>query len=545
MQDIYKDLKVPALRILLFILMFAAALSVRLYRISCPPLDFHPIRQYHSAIIARGYYYEHSDLISEHQKQIARINFQRESSLEPRILETITFLFYTVFKGEHLWIPRSMSSLFWVIGGVFLSLIVRDLFSVDAALFSGFFYLFMPFGIIASRSFQPDPMMVMLVMASVYSMLKYSRRASVRRLIIAAILSSLPILVKPICFFHIFGAFLGLQIGTRGVWRTIVNWHFLIFAGLTILPGTLYYVFARGLLSGQASISFLPHMLLESYFWKGWLVMVAQVTGLIPFVFAMIAFFVFPKRSAKFLFAGLLTGNFFMGMIFNYQIHTHNYYQLVLVPIIAFALGPICVFIIRNRVQLYMSISWKLIVAIVVPMLLLLTIMPGSSAVRGKSWMEVPLKDRLSYVANFFWLERGYMKTLYSDFSDTVSTAKEIGRIVNHSSRTIILSQNSGFPIKYHGEIAGEAWPSTGDFHAFQKIHKTPVAKANIAEYFNKICDNKAPEYFIITDFEELAAQSDLKKHLDSNFPILARDTKFLIYDLRGVLHIDVTPKTI
>ena len=34
----------------------AAGLAIRLYDLTDPPLDFHPARQFHSAIIARGYF---------------------------------------------------------------------------------------------------------------------------------------------------------------------------------------------------------------------------------------------------------------------------------------------------------------------------------------------------------------------------------------------------------------------------------------------------------------------------------------------------------
>jgi hypothetical protein len=46
------------LRLLTLILLIVMALSLRLYQIDEPPMDYNPIRQYHSAMLARGFYEE-------------------------------------------------------------------------------------------------------------------------------------------------------------------------------------------------------------------------------------------------------------------------------------------------------------------------------------------------------------------------------------------------------------------------------------------------------------------------------------------------------
>ena len=42
----------------LWIILFAAALLLRLYRLEQPPLDFHPLRQYIGATVSRAMYLE-------------------------------------------------------------------------------------------------------------------------------------------------------------------------------------------------------------------------------------------------------------------------------------------------------------------------------------------------------------------------------------------------------------------------------------------------------------------------------------------------------
>ncbi len=57
------------------------------------------------------------------------------------------------------------SSLFWLIGGIFLFLLACDFVSFDGAFVSTAYYLLFPYAILGSRSFQPDPLMIMLIVA--------------------------------------------------------------------------------------------------------------------------------------------------------------------------------------------------------------------------------------------------------------------------------------------------------------------------------------------------------------------------------------------
>ena len=91
----------------------------------------------------------------------------KQGILEPPIMEFAVATGYRVLGGERLWLPRLFSTIFWLTGGGFLYLIGKRVADGDAALFGTAFYLFLPFATVASRSFQPDPLMVMLMLASV------------------------------------------------------------------------------------------------------------------------------------------------------------------------------------------------------------------------------------------------------------------------------------------------------------------------------------------------------------------------------------------
>ena len=155
----------PISRVITLILLFTLALTIRLYDLTDLPLDFHPTRQLLSAIKARGLYYEtQPDGIPTWKLETAIRQAKLKADVEPVIFERVVAFTYRI-TGEQVWIARVYSSIFWLVGGIFLFSLIRDLVSFEGAIFSTTYYLFFPYSIIASRSFQPDPLMVMFILA--------------------------------------------------------------------------------------------------------------------------------------------------------------------------------------------------------------------------------------------------------------------------------------------------------------------------------------------------------------------------------------------
>ena len=103
-------------------LLCVLAFGVRLYRITDPAMDYMPTRQYHSAILARQYYFQGNPAIDRQRKEIADINFRSEGVIEPPINEHIAAWGYRILGQETITLPRVLSSLYWVLGGIFLFL---------------------------------------------------------------------------------------------------------------------------------------------------------------------------------------------------------------------------------------------------------------------------------------------------------------------------------------------------------------------------------------------------------------------------------------
>lgn len=538
----------PLIKWFILVFLFISAFGIRLHHIAMPPLDFSSVRQYQAAHNARAYYFNTLKSVSEERRKIAEINMNRiEFKLEPRIMERLAVFGYQIVGEETLWIPRVLSSIFWIVGGIFLFLIAEKLSSFNGALFSAAFFLFMPYSILASRSFQPDPLMLMTLVISIYAILSYHEQPSKSRFLPAIIASALAMFIKPYCIFLIFGVFLSPAIKMGGIRKTIFSKHVILFSAISIMPAFLYYSYGTFVQGGDAQlhaqITFLPHLYLHAYFWKDWLVMIGQVTGYIAFVSALIGLFL-SRGLLRVVLTGLWGGYLLFGLIFTYHIHTHSYYQLQLIPVVALSLIPVAVGI-KERFSSLLS-SKKHIYYLVG--LLVLTALCLRYIIRS-----APLQDYKSYlrpVGAIVGLNTEFYLFLTGDFEKEISAFREIGELVNHGTNNVFLTYDFGRALTYHGEFAGLPWPTE---FSMQSRKEMGVPVPDKEEIFNSryllIRTHKSslfntktvygdyiqytPDYFIITAFKEFDKQPDLRKFLYYNFPVLAQTEDYLIFDLR------------
>ena len=175
------------LKICLFV-MFLLAMLVRLDEIKAPGhlLD----REYTSAIFARAYYFTNNDEVDDWRRDIAIIAKDQQPVLEPPVLEYLVSLIYRVMGREEIYYSRYLTNAFWLIGGIFMFLIARKLLSTDEAVVATVYYLFVPMGVIIGRSFQPDSLMMMLFLISLYMLVLYFEVSTTIRLLSAAILTA-------------------------------------------------------------------------------------------------------------------------------------------------------------------------------------------------------------------------------------------------------------------------------------------------------------------------------------------------------------------
>ncbi len=525
----------PHTQLSIVLLLFVMAFAARMYHITYPPHDFAAERQYQSAHITRGMLFEGQESIPEWRRNIAEINKKRMGLvLEPRIMENATLFFYRIIGKERFWIPRTLSSIFWLLGGVALYLIARKIASSEAALFTIVFYLFLPFSILASRSFQPDPLMVSLLLWSVWGVMRYYEQPSYLTLVSAVIISVFAILVKPYSIFFIFGAFTSIGIYKNGIKGTLLNKNFYLFSGLSGSLALSYYVYgvlaSMGFLNELAQGWFLPHLLVKPYFWKDWFLIIGQVIGYIPFAVAIIGL-IMAKGHLKALLLGLWASYLIFGITFTQAIHTHDYYHLPFIPVAALSIGLPGAMLVK-----YLLKQWKVTVITI----LIIASISGVIMLRlnlGEFFNEN--KDALKTATNFIGINTQFKKYLIGDFEREVEMAKEIGEIVGHSTNNLFLTHNFGRVIAYNGEFSGLSWPTSFSLRDRRERGLVPLEKEELfnPRYLTIRTHGKyikyTPDFFIITEFSEFEEQVDLREFLNTNFPVIAQTEDYIIFDLR------------
>ncbi len=487
--------------------LFVTAFGVRRYNIKELPLQFHPVRQYRSAFIARWYYYQGLKSLPEWKKQVAALARQREGMLEPPILEHAAALAYSLVGKERLWIPRMLSSVFWLVGGAFLYLLAKNVSSENAALLSLAFYLLLPYGVLASRSFLPDPLMVMMLVVSIYRILLYYDEPSSRRFVLGAMASALAILIKPMCLFMIVGTCISLAICRQGLGAAIKSPSLRRFAVIVLLPGLIYYAYGVATwerLRYQALGSFYPHLFLVPTYWENWFKTVDRVVGASAFIIALLGLLLFREGLPRALALGLWSGYFLFGLFFNYHIHTHDYYQLQLIPLVALSLGPFADAVLKPLSSPPETRGGWCAIQVIV--LVLAAGFALGSYVRAV-WPPLTQIDR-----------------------DPVTIAEEIGERVRHSTHTLFLSYANGQILAYHGELFGISWPWESDLQTEKRWGQPSRA---VEARFNELVAKYSPEFFIVTEMGEFERRADLKNFLTKNFPVLVRSDRYLIFDLR------------
>ena len=489
------------------VLLFGLGLGIRLFDLTNLPLDFHPTRQLLSALKARGMFYQTAPNIPDWQRQMSLQQWKTKAEVEPEVFEHIVAFTYR-FTGEQLWVSRVYSSLFWLIGGIFLFLLVRDLISTDGAVIATAYYLFFPYAVIASRSFQPDPLMVMLIIVFWWMVNRWAdlipdpspkrRGESWAFAILAGLVGGFAIFVKFVAAFFVIGAALGAVLSRFNLRDLVRKPQVWTMAMLGILPtaGYLFYgIVLNGFLGQQFSGRFIPALLLSPLNYVQWATKANMAAGGVAIMLGLLSPFFVRERRARFLIYGLWIAYILFGLYFDYHVATHDYYHLPFIPIVAVSLAPI--------------VDW---------------VLSQLAGLTSKQWMRFAAFIILSYgVFATAWDIRNQMKSV--DYRPQATMWAQIGDTLGHGGGVVALTQDYGSRLAYWGWQDAGIWPNSGDID-YQGVRG---GSFDFNKTFNEL--TKDQFFFLITDFAELNRQPQLKEKL-VNFAVYAQGNGYVIYDL-------------
>jgi 4-amino-4-deoxy-L-arabinose transferase-like glycosyltransferase len=492
-----KPLRIAPTIVLLCLMLVGFA--IRMVDLTDAPFDFHPDRQLYDGLLARGLYQQ---MVQPVEGRTSLASFQAlkdAGGFEPPILPFLVALTYRVAGGEHLWIARIWTSLLWVLGALPLYWLARRFFSKPAALFAVAFYLFQPYGITASRSFQPDPFMVAMILWSGWALVRWGERLRWRDAILAGILCSLALLVKlpaALALICIAVAVVLARLGIKRLWKHPQVWAV---AALAALGPGIYYFLWRGSGSGDYfsfwTLSFLK-LFARPSFYGDWLQMLDGILGLTVLVLALIGVALARPASRRFLTAFWL-GYLVHALVFPYQTITHDYYHLQIVPLAALSLAALAELVAERASQV-------------------------------KGWPRLALAGVLVLGAAYpLWSTARVLQ--YYDYRPEADGWTRMGQELPRDGSMIGLVHDYGFPLAYYGGVTVSLWPAQSDLE-LQALRGSGSAQSFEMEFDQRTAGFR---YFLVTLSGDLDAQPELKTWLLDHYLLQSGDG-FSLFDLAG-----------
>jgi F0F1-type ATP synthase membrane subunit c/vacuolar-type H+-ATPase subunit K len=484
--------------ICLFLLAMLIGTGVRLYDLQDPPLDFHPTRQLHSAVIARGMYYQTLEDAPEWKRQLSLQQWKSEGLIEPQIMERLTAFAYQLAGDEFLWLARVWAILFWVIGGIFIFLIARKISGFPGAAMAVIYYMLWPYTAIASRAFQPESLLIMMIIIGIWSFLNWLEKQNYFWAIATGIICGLAIYVKSVGVFFIAPVIAGVLLTNFKIKHLFRSGQVWTIFGLSILPYALYHfwgVYELGLLGTQFNLRFFPAMWKDPIFYLKWLNELKRVVGFEVLIISTVGAILFPDKKFRGLLIGFFCGYILYGFTFPYHVSTHDYYHLPYSILASLGLGLIFEQIVK------------------------------ATGKNGKIFSRIVLSAALVFFMTIqAWDIRVTLKR--ENFHGEIGFWEKLGKEFMKYQEVIGIFPDYGYRLSYWGWIDVDSWPGSDDIKLRELAGQEQNPYDNLKQSFEDY------DAFIVTQMDEFDRQPELKVFLRENFETLRDNNEIIIFDL-------------
>ena len=335
---------------ILLAIIISLGMIVRLYKIDNPVADWHSWRQADTASVTRVYVDEGIDLLYPRYHDISTIqtgifNPNGYRFVEFPLYNAIHSYFtktYTFFSLE-VW-GRIISITSTIISGLLLFYLGRRFIDKWGGLLTSFFFLLIPYNIYFSRVILPEPLAVVLGLASLVCFVSFTDSDNYWKLYLSSIFLALGVLVKPfVLFYSIPMLYLLLR---KYNYKKIISEvkllvPLLVFAVVVIAPFILWRVWIKHYPEGIPfwkwafngdKIRFRPS------FWK-WIFgerighLILGGWGLVPFAYGLVT-----KTKNHFEIFFALGAFIYLSLIATANVR-HDYYQVLIIPVISLVLA--------------------------------------------------------------------------------------------------------------------------------------------------------------------------------------------------------------
>jgi hypothetical protein len=507
----------PANWFILFIILLALGGLLRLLDITDPPLDFHASRQLRNSLVARDIYYSLLPTATTEQRDLASSFAHAVGRYEPSVTESIVAVTYLFTGGENFASARVWSTLFWLLAGIALFDLARRAVSPWAALAALAYYLVLPFSVQASRSFQPDPLMTSAFVIGIYFLYRWSESSGVQELapasdsthraselsdarrketwkwaVLAGISLGLATFVKIVIAFFVGSAAIALVLCTlkKDFWKSKQVWAMAV---VMVAPALTFYILLNHGRSTEYFFAWtvaLIKLITSTDFYSKWLAFIGSLFGL-TVIFLSLAGALFAPPRLRWLLIGLWVGYLLYGLTLPFQMYTHSYYHIQMIPIVALGLAS-------ALNPLFESVPTHSLVGRVGFIALVIVVIGYQS-----------------------WVARSVL--VAEDFRHEPAFWNQVSDVIPADANVIGLTQDYGFRLMLWGWRKVDLWPLTTDLSEARGGNQGLSDFASLTE---------GRDYFLVTAFGQLDKQPDLKKIL-AQYPIAEQGDGYILYDLQ------------
>lgn len=506
----------PQSKLLVLAAMLVAGAAVRIIYLDVPPIDFHPTRQYRSALIARAASDAAMAPLSAVERGNAVAMAQAQGQIEPELMEPVAAALYDIAGREDLRLPRAVAIMGWLLAAVatwwMVTLSVRsaecevrteppalrtnsELRTAHSALIAMLVVLFLPYSIDASRAFMPDPWMVGLTMAALALAMRHHLAPAVWTMVARVVVAAAALYVKPMAVFFIAPAFLALDVARLGLLRGVMSAG----ASLTVVVAPAAWHYLSLISSGNpvAQDRFFTELWSRPSYWTGWVAMITRVSGVL-WAFALLGL-ALGRGPLRLMLAAAWAGYIVMGLLFSHHISTHDYYSLPMIPLVAASLALLVKGTSSERPGFSPAVPWPVMTAVVV-----ISILATTSVER-----------------------------LYGDVDRARQAAADyerIGEVTRHSARVVSLDGAYSYPLAYHARITASQLTLSID-----RAVSALVGRAD--NTLLAAIRGRGGEYFVGTVQAELDAEQPARAWLDQRHALVHRggdlkQWRYVVYDL-------------
>lgn len=476
--------------ILSFIVIIAFLL--RLYKLNIPLSDHHSWRQADTAAVSRIFahgainlFYPQIDNMAPTHNPTTE-NPQRLYLVEFPLYNGLVAIFYKIWG-----IKESLARLTTIVISLLTLLVlyftVKRYSGRKVAMFAILFFGVLPFNIFYSRVILPEPLMVLLSTLSIYLFSLYAEKKKLILFFGSLICFSLAILVKPYAIF--FAPVLAYLFFAEFKNKKIIL--LLLFLFLSLLPFYLWRKYISSMPEGIPASGWLfneENIRFSGAFFR-WMIferankLILTTGGIILFSLGLI---LKPNNKEKNIYYVWFLSLFLNIFIFAKGNVTHDYYQIILIPILS----------------IFMAKGANLLIT------------------EKQSGLFKPLVSHfLCFICLSLVMAFGYYETrgFYNLQMGIDLAGKAVGKltpknslVITGDSADVSLLYNCarfGWAIGY-----GAAWPNS----------------ARTIEYLK----SKSADYYVTTKLSEFDNNIDFAGYMKKNYPIVKRTNEYIIFDL-------------